>query len=144
MELPEGVGRTHEMRCGRLRKQYHSRRVGPDLFTWDVPRLVRLSENLPVTSVPLSEISEIDENWWYGEGEDLPSPRSIADHMVLVGQTDLTHPILLCAEGRLMDGMHRIVRPLIEHRTHISAIRFPVTPEPDYVNASVEDLPYDE
>ena len=116
--------------------------VGPDLHIWDVHRLVRKSKTLKVLSVPLSEIAEVDENWWYDDPETAPTPRSIAAHMALVKQTDLDHPILLCADGRLMDGMHRVVKALLEKREHILAVRFPVTPEPDYVNASIDDLPY--
>ncbi|MEQ8816692.1 MAG: hypothetical protein RLO51_13260 [Thalassobaculum sp.] len=90
----------------------------------------------------MSEIAEIDENWWYGDPGNLPTPRSIAAHMALVEQIDLAHPILLCADGRLMDGMHRIVKALLENRTHVPAVRFLITPEPDYTNASVDELPY--
>ena len=125
-----------------MRKQYHSRVVGSDLYVWDVHRLVRKSKALKVLSIPLSEIAEVDENWWYDDPDSPPTPRSIAAHMALVEQTDLDHPILLCADGRLMDGMHRVLKALLEKRERILAVRFPVTPEPDYINASIDELPY--
>lgn len=125
-----------------MRKQYHFRKIGPDLHIWDIHRLIRLAKPLQTSLVPLDEISEIDENWWYDVPEELPTPRSMAAHMALVGQTDLTYPILLCADGRMMDGMHRVVKALLEQQTHILAVRFPVTPQADYINAPVDDLPY--
>jgi hypothetical protein len=92
--------------------------------------------------VPLESIAEIDENWWYQEPGALPTPRSMAKHMAQVHNTDLTYPVILRADGRLMDGMHRVVKALMEGRQRISVVRFPVTPRPDFVNVSLDDLPY--
>jgi hypothetical protein len=125
-----------------MRKQYHTRSWGNDRLTWDVHRLVRLSQLLPVETIPVSEIAEVDELWWYQGGSDIPTPRSIAEHMQLIDGADLRWPILLCAEGRLMDGMHRVVKALKERREDILAIRFHPTPEPDFVNVDVDALPY--
>ncbi|WP_353472461.1 hypothetical protein PVT71_00085 [Salipiger sp. H15] len=127
---------------GMMRKQYHSRRVGADRHSWDVHRLVRLSRGLPVETIAVSDIAEIDELWWYQPGDGAPTPRSIAEHMRLVDETDLRWPILLCAEGRLMDGMHRVVKAMKEGRSEIRAVRFRPTPEPDFVNVDVNTLPY--
>ena len=125
-----------------LRKQYHRREVGGDVHVWDVHRLLRAARSLPVRDVPLTVIDEIDENWWYAEPGAIPTPRSIADHVRLMRQADPAYPILLCSEGRLMDGMHRVVRALSEGRETITAKRFETTPPPDFVNVSLDDLPY--
>ncbi|MEP3275866.1 MAG: hypothetical protein ABJN26_15900 [Stappiaceae bacterium] len=125
-----------------MRKQYHSRPVGSDIHIWDVHKLVRATNGLDILSVPVEEIAEIDENWWYQDPGAVPTPRSFAHHMSLVQKTDLTHPVILCAQGRLMDGMHRVVRALAENREHIRAVRFPVTPAPDFMNIPLDDLPY--
>lgn len=130
------------MKSRILRKQYHARKVGQEVFIWDVHRLIRLSKCLTPSFVPLAEIAELDENWWYDEPDAWPSPRSLAEHMKLVLASDLACPILLSADGRLMDGMHRAVKALLERREQIMAICFPVTPEPDYKNISLDDLPY--
>jgi len=127
---------------GMLRKQYHFRTIGAKLYAWDIHRLIRLSKPLTPLSVRVDDIPELDENWWYETSADVPTPRALAAHMALVQQADLAFPILLCADGRLMDGMHRLVKALLERREHIQAIRFPVTPEPDYMNRSADDLPY--
>jgi hypothetical protein len=125
-----------------LRKQYHFRTIGPDLFAWDVHRLIRQARPLPSLTVRLEDIAELDENWWYETSTELPTPRSFAAHMALVQQADLAYPVLLCAEGRLMDGMHRLVKALLEQRETVQAVRFPVTPKPDYINVAPDDLPY--
>lgn len=127
-----------------MRKQYHARQVGPDRYVWDVHRLVRLASSRPPALTPISRISELDENWWYQGDTDVPTPRSLADHMILVRSTDLNHPIILCSDGRLMDGMHRVVKALLEHRETILAVRFETTPDPDYINPAREDLTYDD
>lgn len=125
-----------------MRKQYHTRTVGNEQHTWDVHRLVRLAKELPTTVVPLSQIAETDEVWWYRDEDDVPTPRSIATHMALVEQTDLRFPILLCSDGRLMDGMHRVVKALLEGREMIDVVRFTSTPAPDHINVDAGTLTY--
>lgn len=125
-----------------MRKQYHSRRVGAGTWIWDVHRLVWLSKSLPVLSVPISEIAEADENWWFQDSDAPPTPRAIAAHMALVQQADLKYPIILCSDGRLMDGMHRVVKALAEDRIEIKAARFVTTPAPDFRNIPLAELPY--
>ena len=125
-----------------MRKQYHSRMVGSDTWVWDVHKLIRAAKDLDIHNVRIDDIAEVDENWWYQEPGAEPTPKSIAHHLQLVEKTDLTYPIILCAEGRLMDGMHRVVKALAEHREHVRAVRFPVTPAPDFKNVSLADLPY--
>ncbi|WP_299726726.1 hypothetical protein [uncultured Tateyamaria sp.] len=125
-----------------MRKQYHTRAVGADRHVWDIHRLVRIARTLTAHPVPLSEISELDELWWFQTEDDVPTPRAVAAHMALVEQADLQYPILLCSEGRLMDGMHRVVKAVLEGRETIQAIRFPSTPDPDYVNVDLNDLCY--
>ncbi|WP_306127321.1 hypothetical protein [Roseovarius sp. MMSF_3350] len=125
-----------------IRKQYHSRIVGSDRYIWDVHRLIRASRDLEVEMFPVAEILEADENWWYSSVEAVPTPRSLALHMALINDVDPSHPIILSAEGRLMDGMHRVVKAILESRTHIPAVRFAKTPAPDFVNMRINDLPY--
>ena len=125
-----------------MRKQYHFRPSERGLLAWDVDRLIEASRGLPAIDVPLTEIAELDETFWFDHERLAPTCRRIAEHAKLMNETDLRHPILLSAEGRVMDGMHRVCRAWIEGRESVRAVRFEVDPEPDYVGLSPDELPY--
>ncbi len=124
-----------------MRKQYHFRRSGADTLIWDVDRLVELSRDLPRVRVPLDEIQELDEAYWGDEGTSLTC-REVVDHMRLTREADLAYPIILCADGRVMDGMHRVARALLQERDEIEAVRFTETPTHDFENLDPDDLEY--
>lgn len=127
-----------------MRKQYHLRPSPSGLLAWDVDRLIGLTAALPRVEVPLAEIRELDEPYWFdGEG-DLATCRAVADHARLIAGTDLRHPIILGADGRVMDGMHRVAKAYLEGRETILAVRLDADPEPDYVGIDADALPYDE
>ena len=126
-----------------MRRQYHSRYVKGQRLIWDVHRLIELSKNFPVLQIPLSEIAELDETFWFDETTK-PVCREIALHAKLILETDLAYPIILSSNGRVMDGMHRICKAWIEGRQNISAVRFQQDPTPDYIDADIDALPYDE
>jgi hypothetical protein len=124
-----------------MRKQYHFR-PGPDgLKAWDVDRLVALTLKLPTIRVPLCEIRELDEPYWYGPGTG-PTCRSVADHARLINEADLTFPVILSSDGCVMDGMHRIAKAAMQGADTICAKRLITDPDPDYVGVEPEDLPY--
>lgn len=123
-----------------MRKQYNFWPGPVGLDAWDVDRLIELSRDLPVTQVAVSSIWELDMPYW--SPSQVLTVRQIADHLRLVRDVDPSYPIILAADGRVMDGMHRVVRALLEGRTTIAAVRFEVQPEPDFRNCVPEELPY--
>ena len=125
-----------------MRKQYHFRDSERGLLAWDVDRLVELSRELPIRRVALSSIREIDEVYWFGDEDDHPTCRNLVLHMRLIDECDLSYPIILCADGRLMDGMHRVAKALLEGRVEIEARQFERNPEPDHIGRKPRDLPY--
>jgi len=125
-----------------VRKQYHFRRSGDDTLIWDCDRLVALSSELPREKVPLDSIRELDETYWRSDGEAPMTCRELVEHMRLVEEADLSFPIILSCDGRVMDGMHRIAKAALEGRREIEAVRFEQDPEPDFRNVSESDLPY--
>ena len=125
-----------------MRKQYHFRQSDRGLLAWDVDRLVELSAGFTPIEVPLSEIRELDETFWFDHEDLEPTCRRVALHARLMNETDLSHPIVLSRDGRVMDGMHRVCKALIEGRETIRAVRFDVDPEPDYVDVDPDELPY--
>ncbi len=126
-----------------MRKQYHFRPSARGAFAWDVDRLVALTKDLERVQVPLTLIQELDEPFWFGPG-DVPTCRAIVEHARLVESADLGYPIILSADGRVMDGMHRVGQALLLGRSTIEAVRFATDPAPDYVDIHPDDLPYEE
>jgi hypothetical protein len=127
-----------------MRKQYHLRSSEHGLLAWDVDRLVRLTAGLPRHEVPLSAIRELDEPFWFGDGSTDATVRAVTEHARLIAECDPGYPIILSSDGRVMDGMHRVAKALLEGRDRIEAVRFHEDPEPDFVGVAVDDLPYGE
>jgi hypothetical protein len=124
-----------------MRKQYHFWPGEHGLDAWDVDRLVELSKGLPPVEVDLGDIWEIDTVYWFDSREQ-PTVRKVVEHARLISEVDLSYPIILGSDGRVMDGMHRVARALLEGRSTISAVRLPEHPEPDYRDVRPEQLPY--
>ena|SRR5688572_24729881 len=125
-----------------MRRQYHSQLVDGHTLIWDVHRLVELTRDYPVQQVSLSRIHELDECFWFSD--EIATCRAVALHAKLMQETDLAYPIILSASGRVMDGMHRVCKALLESRSTVDAVQFTQDPEPDYVDADVKGLPYEE
>lgn len=125
-----------------MRKQYHLRPSDAGLRAWDVDRLIATSRDFAVREVALSEIREMDEPFWVFSGGPAPTCREMVEHTRLIEQADLQFPIILSADGRLMDGMHRVAKALLKGQSHIRAVQFQTDPEPDHVGVDPEDLPY--
>ena len=126
-----------------IRPQYHFRWIDGALWSWDVRKLARLAEDLPVIEVALEDITEINEPYWFGEGGDVPTCKRIMEHAKQVEEVDLSYPILLCSEGRVMDGMHRIMKAHGLGHLTIKAKRLPKTPPPDNIGKTPDQLSYD-
>jgi hypothetical protein len=125
-----------------MRKQYHLRNSDRGLLAWDVDRLVKLTAGFVILDVLLKDIRELDEPFWFSAEGDVPTCRKIAEHAQLIQETNLDYPIILDADGRVMDGMHRVCKALISGAPSIKAVRFTKPPEPDYIGVPVDKLPY--
>jgi hypothetical protein len=121
-----------------MRKQYNFWPGAVGLDAWDVDRLIELSRDLPVKQVALSSIWELDTAYW---SQPL-TVRQVAEHLRLIREVDPSYPIILAVDGRVMDGMHRVVRALLDEQTTIAAVQFEVQPEPDFRDCVPDDLPY--
>lgn len=130
------------MTSATLRPQYHFRKVGAQTFIWDVPKLLLRAVELPIQQVPLCAIAELDETYWYDDPANVPTCRAVADHMAQVQAADLAYPILLCADGRVMDGMHRVVKAYLAKHTTIAARQLALTPPPDHIDVPADQLTY--
>lgn len=127
-----------------IRAQYFFRQSDKGLLAWDIRRLVELSRDFPVEHINPADVAELDETHWYAHEGDSPTCRSLLQHMQLIDEVDLDHPIILDQDGRVMDGMHRVCRAVREGKNKIPAVRFVTTPEPDFVGCDPDKLPYDD
>ena len=125
-----------------MRRQYHIRPHRDGNLVWDVHQLIHQARKLPVKPVALNKIAELDETFWYDSTKDFPTVRSIADHMPLIDEADLSYPIILCPEGRVMDGMHRIAKAYLAKQSTIMAKQFEQMPTPNHVNVALDELDY--
>jgi DNA-binding transcriptional ArsR family regulator len=104
---------------------------GNEQLVWDVHRLWELSRDLPVETVPLEEVvAVLDEGCWFGS-DDRPTCRSVADHARRIHETELAYPIILSAQGNVMDGVHRIAKAWMLGQKELQVVRFTEDPEPD-------------
>lgn len=126
---------------GRVRKQYHFWPGEKGLDAWDADRLIGLSASFRVEDVALAAIWEVDTVYWFDDREQ-PSVRKVIEHIRLIQDVDMTHPIILGPDDRVMDGMHRVAKALLERQETIRAVRFDVLPEADFRNCRRDELPY--
>jgi hypothetical protein len=119
-----------------MRKQYYFLPSKKGFYAWDVDKLVEYSQGLPVIDVDLREIKELDEHFD-------ASYRLLAEHMKLVQEADLQYPIILSKDGKVMDGMHRVIKSLLLGNKTIKAVQFKEAIKPDYVDVQEDELPYD-
>jgi hypothetical protein len=125
-----------------MRRQYYFRPSAGGYDAWDVERLLELSKGLPVRDVPLSSIAELDTPHWFGADGTPMTVRVLVHHVKVINDADLSYPVILDAEGRLMDGMHRVARAALDGRSTVRAVRFDLPLDPDYRDVRPEDLPY--
>jgi hypothetical protein len=125
-----------------LRKQYHFRPSPNGYYAWDIDRLVSLSAEIKSERVLLASIAEIDEMYWRDDHGGKLTCRFIAEHARLIDIADLSFPIILCSNRRVMDGMHRVLKALNAGMVTIDAVIFNVDPEPDFVDVVPDEVPY--
>lgn len=110
----------------------HSRPVAGGRGVWYTERLWELSRDLPVRMVRIEDIKEFEQNCWFGESSP-PTCRAVAEHARRMWNADLSYPVILAADGGLMDGGHRIGKAWLAGMSEIKAVQFEVDPEPDYL-----------
>ena len=126
----------------RMRKQYSFWPGEEGLDAWDVDKLIELGNSLPVEEVAVDSVAEVDTSYWFGDDFPPHTVRNIVEHVQLIQELDPSYPIILGPNGRVLDGMHRIARALLDGRQMIKAVRIEVLPPPDHRNCLPEQLPY--
>ena len=125
-----------------MRKQYHLRPAARGVDAWDVDRLIQMSHGLPIRQVRIESIAELDEDHWTFDRPRRPTVREVVEHARLIRDVDVSYPIILGPDGRVVDGMHRVARALLDGRVTIAAVQLETLPQPDFRECSPDDLPY--
>lgn len=123
-----------------IRPQYHGRLVDGQIHVWNVKTLLIGAKDIAVSTVSLSQIGEIDERYWYDFGNESPTCRGVLEHAQLINNADLKWPILLCSNGRVMDGMHRVMKAVGLGHDTIQTVRLIETPAPDMIDPTPQEL----
>ena len=97
---------------------------------WTVTNLIARAKDLEAFDLPLAAIYSGSEVW-----TPVGSAYGIAHHVRRALDVDTSFPIIMCQQGFIMDGWHRVLRALIDGKTTIKAVRFAETPPYDYLKA---------
>ncbi|MFN7130442.1 MAG: hypothetical protein ACK4N5_00070, partial [Myxococcales bacterium] len=89
------------------------------------------AESLPVESRAVEGLMDLDRDGWFTRST--PTPRHILAHMRRILDADLSRPVILDADGSLMDGAHRVCKALLLGVPALPTVRFPQTPPPTWV-----------
>lgn len=100
-------------------------RSGNGVYT--VARLIELAKELEPFDAPLRCLCISAQIF-----DPIEDARALAEHVKRVNETNLDYPVIMNADGMIMDGWHRVVKALVEGRETIRAVRFEKTPSPDY------------
>ena len=110
--------------------EFHNRRVNGVSRSWSVDRLRKLSAGLPAEDVPLTSIFEFDTVYWFDD-QHQPTCREVVGHIARIQNADLSDPVILSADGHVMDGMHRVAKAWLLGQSQIRVVQFVEDPEPD-------------
>ena len=105
-------------------------------LVWYTHRLWTEAGSLVPFEIELSSIKELDDDCWFGTRHK-PTLRAIVEHTLRINSATLEWPIILNADGSLMDGGHRVCKALLEGRKTIRAVRFASMPDPDEVHPEI-------
>ena len=105
-----------------------ARKFGDEVHFWDVPDIQAAAQGLPVTQVKTASF-DLDIDAWFGEACD-PTIVNVVHHMKYIRDADVSKPIILSAEGHVLDGQHRLAKCLLEGIQEIPAQQFVVNPPP--------------
>jgi hypothetical protein len=133
----------HVMPVKHSRPEKHSHMIPEGRAFWYTERLWACAADLPVQMVAIADIVEFEQDCWFGTAH-VPSCRAVAEHAQRIQDADLAYPVILSANGGLMDGGHRLGKAWLQGMTAIAAVRFEVDPEPDYIIAAAPQHPADE
>jgi hypothetical protein len=100
---------------------------------WRVTSLIEKSKELETFEKPVEELRalQLDSNF-PGLSRDA-TYANVAHHVKIALAADLSYPILLGENGRIMDGHHRVLKALITGVPTLPVKQFSIDPDPDCI-----------
>ncbi|MBC8103969.1 MAG: ribonuclease HI family protein [Cytophagales bacterium] len=85
---------------------------------------------LAVTKRPLSSFDALldTDRWFGGQGATI---RGVADQARRIYEADLSRPVVLAADGTVIEGAHRIARAYLLGQSEIETVQFEKDPPPE-------------
>jgi hypothetical protein len=88
---------------------------------------------LPVFEAEVSElIVKIGNGTWFGKDEKV-TIKLVLNHIDRALEADLSYPVILSFDGKVMDGSHRIMSAYVKGIKTLPTVKFDKDPEPDYI-----------
>ena len=112
-------------------RTYSGRQEDGTVLAWEVERLWEITRDFPSKQVPLNESSDFELVTWFDDKQHLPTCRAVAEHARKIMVAKFDYPVILSAEGHVMDGMHRVAKAWLLGLEAVEAVQFDVDPEPD-------------
>jgi hypothetical protein len=103
---------------------------------WEEKVLWETARVRPRYYLPVDYFMEVlKQDFWYSFEDDqgnpmmkIPTFGSILEHVRRVQNADLSFPIVLTPEGDIADGVHRLMRCMLEEKTTILCCRLEEMP----------------
>lgn len=111
-------------------------RIEPNGSTsiWAVERLWEHARDLPVQQCAVHTLQHLlDDPVWFPDGEREPTVKAVAEHAERILSADLEFPVILAANGDILDGMHRLAKTWMLGVESIKTVQFTEDPAPDWV-----------
>ena len=105
-----------------------ARKFADKVYKWHVPDILDQAAVLPVHETSVKRFN-LDVDAWFGEACK-PTIKNVVHHMKFIQNADLNEPIILSAEGHVLDGLHRLAKCTLEGVRTIKYRQFDVNPQP--------------
>jgi hypothetical protein len=119
---------------GTSASETYSEIHGKEEWIWNVPMLWAAAAKAVASGAariqfrPLRELPRFEALSW---SKGPITEEELDEHLERIRIADLELPIILSANGDIMDGLHRLAKAILMHHESIKVIQFSMTPPPD-------------
>lgn len=114
------------------KRHKHTRVIDGQRYVWFVDNLIEQAKGLAVFDLNVEDVEELDQDCWFGAFYE-PTIRRVIAHCARIMEADLSYPIILNADGKLMDGGHRLGKAILTGQATVKAVQFREMPVPDHI-----------